>query len=162
MARKPTSLSGRKAAARAKAASSPSSVEISVPASICRAVARDFKERGITQAGAAKLLNIEPKSVANQVSGNRPFSKKSAKLYAATFGYSEPYLLTGKGTLFKPKDVVPEVQVGEDGRVSITLEQYQSLEKRASMLEQIVTMLNTAGVRVPVEIHLSGNINKLK
>ena len=116
--------------------------EISVPVSICRAVARDFKERGITQVGAAKLLKIEPKSVANQISGNRPFSKKSAKLYADTFGYSEPYLLTGEGSLLRATGLAPKISVGEDGHVTVSLEQYKALEQRVAILEKFVTMLD--------------------
>lgn len=75
------------------------SVQMS-PANICLAISQDFKKRGITQAGAASRLGVEVKAVANQVSGKRPFSKKTAQLYASTFGYNEAFLLHGEGSLY--------------------------------------------------------------
>ena len=69
------------------------------PDLICRTVASDFKLMGITHEDAAKLLGVDKRTVSNQISGKRPFGKKSAHRYAEVFGYDEPYLLYGIGGL---------------------------------------------------------------
>ena len=150
MARKPSSPKGINVAL-AKAAMAPAKKEITFPATVCRAVARDFKERGITHVGAAKMLEIEPKAVANQVSGNRPFSKKSAKLYAKVFGYSEPYLLTGEGSLMDEKKEKKSVGMNDVVSATVSLDQYKALEMRVAILEKFITMMDVTD-KSPVKI----------
>ena len=117
-------------------------------AEICRAVASDFKLKGITQADAAQLLQVDPKAVANQISGKRPFGKKTAKLYASTFGYSEPFLLYGEGNLLTTHS---SKSLGHDGElVTISLDQYKSLEQRVAILEKLVTMMDVSTPTKPV------------
>lgn len=106
-------------------------------AEICRAVAKDLKRRGYTQAQAAELMNIHPKSVANQISGKRAFGKKAAHIYAKAFGYSEAYLLHGEGSLLEtPKEETPATEA-----VILTLAQYKELIRRITSLEQSVANL---------------------
>lgn len=111
--------------------------EILSAADICRIVAKDLKQRGFTQAKAAELMQIDPKAVANQISGKRAFGKKAARKYANTFGYSEAFLLHGEGTLTgKPK----EESAGTEA-VILTRTQFQELIKRISSLENTVARL---------------------
>ena len=112
--------------------------EILSAADICRIVAKDLKQRGFTQAKAAELMQIDPKAVANQISGKRAFGKKAARRYANTFGYSEAFLLHGEGTLTgKPK----EESIGTEA-VILTRTQFQELVQRIASLEETVTRLN--------------------
>ena len=62
---------------------------------ICRIVAADFKLKGITHAAAGERLGVT-----NQLSGRRPFGKKTAHAYALAFGYNEEFLLHGFGFLY--------------------------------------------------------------
>lgn len=71
------------------------------PEDICRTVAADFKAHNISHAEAADMLQVKTRSVSNQISGKRPFGKKTAQKYAKAFGYEESFLLYGLGTLRK-------------------------------------------------------------
>lgn len=107
-------------------------------ADICRIVAKDLKQRGYTHAKAAEVMRIDAKAVANQISGKRAFGKKAARLYAQAFGYSEPFLLHGEGTL--NGDSKEEEERTE--AVILTQTQYKELIQRISTLEQTVSRLN--------------------
>ena len=118
------------------------------PVDICLTVARDFKEQGITQAGAASRLGIGVKAVANQISGKRPFSKKTARLYAETFGYSETYLLHGEGPLYVTQ---PSARIISDKKAQTValkaaleraLQQNQDLEQRVLVLEKQIARMS--------------------
>ena len=50
---------------------------------ICRIVAADFKLKGITHAAAGERLGVKKQVVTNQLSGRRPFGKKTAHAYAS-------------------------------------------------------------------------------
>ena len=109
-----------------------------VPAAdICRAVAKDLKKRGFTQAKAAELMEIDPKAVANQISGKRAFGKKAARRYAQAFGYSEAFLLHGEGTLMG----TPKEEPAATEAVILTQAQFQQLIQRIASLENDVTRL---------------------
>ena len=66
---------------------------------ICKAIALDFKEKGITHQIAAERLGKTTSAVTNQISGKKPFSRKTAEQYAKEFGYSVYFLLYGEGEL---------------------------------------------------------------
>ena len=104
-------------------------------ADICRAVAKDLKQRGYTQAQAAELMRISPKAEANQISGKRAFGKKAARLYSHYFGYSEPFLLHGEGSL--TGETKTNTMVAKKA-IILTEEQYEQLIHRISTLEKTV------------------------
>ena len=115
------------------------------PEEICRNIASDFKLMGLTQAKAAAQLGIDPKAVANQISGKRAFGKKAAKLYAKAFGYNEAYLLYGEGGLKEgpmPATVKVTVPNTADETITISLKDFQALKNRVELLEKFVTMLD--------------------
>ena len=111
-------------------------------AAICKAVASDFKLKGLTQVGAAQLLNVDPKSVANQVSGRRPFGKKTAKLYAETFGYSEPFLLHGEGQLLSSAGSPKAVRMGD--QITLSAHELEDLKERIAYLEKSLRRIELA------------------
>ena len=68
-------------------------------AAICKAIAVDFKVKGLTHETAAGQLGCSKQTVSNQISGKKKFSLKTAQKYAETFGYNLEFLLFGKGEL---------------------------------------------------------------
>ena len=102
------------------------------PAEICRTVNADFKLQGITHAEAAQRLGVERRSVSNQLSGKRPFTKKGALRYAQVFGYDETFLLFGKGELRKR-------QQKKKALIETLASQY-SERQNAGLLEEVHAM----------------------
>lgn len=82
--------------------------DVKDPAEICKAIAVDFKRRGLTHRTAGEMLGLSKQSVSNQISGKKPFSLKAAQRYADTLGYDIRFLLFGKGNLYP--NIKPEVQ----------------------------------------------------
>ncbi|MBO4670682.1 MAG: hypothetical protein J5640_02420 [Bacteroidales bacterium] len=103
---------------------------------ICRAVAADFKLRGITHAAAAEKLLVEPRSVSNQISGKRPFGKKSAQKYAATFGYDEAFLLYGTGSLKKEVQAPVFVPTMRGDMVTLPRDQWERIMRLLEKAEE--------------------------
>jgi transcriptional regulator with XRE-family HTH domain len=63
------------------------------------AIARYFKSQGITQKEVARRLGYASvNSVSNQIAYGR-FGKRVAAKWAKEFGFSENYLMTGRGSL---------------------------------------------------------------
>ena len=127
------------------------------PALICRAVASDFKLRGITHQQAAGMLGVEKRTVSNQISGKRPFGKKSAQKYAQVFGYEEPFLLYGIGELKKGQvsKSVPVILHQPEDNLS-------ALSARIDILEKIVAMQSKEIVRLQAKNKLSRSVVKSK
>lgn len=72
----------------------------------------DFRSRGLTYTDAAAMLGTTRAAVAMQLSGTRPFSAKSAELWARVFDYSPTRLLFGTGPLYADgTDVVDDKSV---------------------------------------------------
>ncbi len=115
---------------------------------ICRAVAADFKLRGITHVEAAQKLGVVPRSVSNQISGKRPFGKKSAQKYAAAFGYDEPFLLYGTGKLRRDDRVVTVgIPTVREDVVTISREEWDSIQRRLTKLERMQRHTGSRGLR---------------
>lgn len=114
-------------------------------ADICRIVAKDLKQKGYTQAKAAEIMQIDPKAVANQISGKRAFGKKAARRYALAFGYSEPFLLHGEGTLTGAGPQPKQESLGTEA-VILTQQQFQELVQRINTLEESIARLKTTGI----------------
>lgn len=65
---------------------------------ICGAVRGYFSTHKITMKMVADRLGVSSSAVTNQLAGKQ-FTSKMAKRYAEEFGFSEEYLLFGKGSL---------------------------------------------------------------
>lgn len=126
-------------------------------AAICRAVASDFKLRGLTHQDAADMLGVEKRTVSNQISGKRPFGKKSAKRYAEVFGYEEPFLLYGEGDLKKStytnkvtklvmKRFLP-VGPEQNNEITALVQRIYDLEQQVSSQKDQISRLSAKQVR---------------
>lgn len=62
-----------------------------------------FSEAGISQTEVARMLNVQPAAVSNQLNG-RTFGKNSAAKWSRTFGFCTTWLLTGNGPMFDPQN----------------------------------------------------------
>lgn len=58
-----------------------------------------FSEAGISQTDVAKILNVQPAAVSNQLNG-RSFGKNSASKWSKAFGFRTNWLITGEGPMF--------------------------------------------------------------
>ncbi len=58
-----------------------------------------FSEAGISQTEVARILNVQPAAVSNQLNG-RSFGKNSAAKWSKAFGFRLSWLLTGEGPMF--------------------------------------------------------------
>ena len=109
-------------------------------AAICKAVAVDFKMKGLTHEMAASQLGCSKQTVSNQISGKKKFSLKSAQKYAETFGYNLEFLLFGKGELngcptnVNSKDVATTVPVRNEVSASISVKQLKQIRSLLRVL----------------------------
>ena len=62
-----------------------------------------FSEAGISQMEVARVLNVQPAAVSNQLNG-RSFGKNSAAKWSNAFGFRINWLLTGEGPMFDPQN----------------------------------------------------------
>lgn len=60
-----------------------------------------FSEAGMSQVDVAKVLDVQPAAVSNQLNG-RAFGKNSAAKWSNAFGFRINWLLTGEGPMFDP------------------------------------------------------------
>lgn len=72
-----------------------------------------FSEAGISQMEVAKMLEVQPAAVSNQLNG-RPFGKNSAAKWSNAFGFRTGWLLTGEGPMFDPENVTHTDGMTED------------------------------------------------
>lgn len=70
---------------------------------IGRKIKEYFSEAGISQTEVAKILDVQPAAVSNQLNG-RSFGKNSAAKWSNAFGFRTNWLLTGEGPMFDPQD----------------------------------------------------------
>ena len=73
---------------------------------VAQAIEEYFNSIDINQTIAAKRLGVTPQAVSLQL--KQPFGKNVAKKWAKQFGFDEEFLMTGKGSLFAPPDLLPE------------------------------------------------------
>lgn len=93
---------------------------------ICKAVALDWKARGITHQVAAETLGKTKAIIDTQISGNKRFSLKMAAEFAEAFGYSTNFLVWGRGELF-PTMKKENVVSFEDSSMQLDLTDMASL-----------------------------------
>ena len=69
------------------------------PAEIGKKIKEYFSEAGMSQMEVARVLNVQPAAVSNQLNG-RPFGKNSAAKWSNAFGFRAGWLMTGEGPMF--------------------------------------------------------------
>lgn len=67
---------------------------------IATAVKRYLGGQCMTLKDAGDILGLGRSAVSNQLQGERPFGKATARRWAAAFGFDPHYLRTGEGSLF--------------------------------------------------------------
>lgn len=72
-----------------------------------------FKEKGLTQDAIARRFGVSQAYINGLLTGKRPFGKKQAQRWNEEFGFSEAWLLTGKGAMFEEteSDLPPVTRV---------------------------------------------------
>lgn len=101
------------------------------PEEVMKSISADFKQKGITQAVAAKKLGYSSKqTLANLISQKKYLSGIQALKFHEAFNYSQKYLMTGEGEL------------NEDP--TLRYESYQEMSPR-DYLVTLATDLNAGG-----------------
>lgn len=72
-----------------------------VSENICKALQEYFDKQGLTQVAIAEKLGVSKAYVNSLFTGKRPFGKKQAEIWEATFGISRAFLLSGEGEMLK-------------------------------------------------------------
>ena len=93
------------------------------PGDICKVIAKDLKERGITHKELATMIGKTKSVVSSQISGKKSFSKEMASLFSRALGYNIKFLLYGEGPL-KDDSIVRDivsVPSGERGDLDISI-----------------------------------------
>ena len=116
---------------------------------ICKAIAVDFKVKGLTHETAASQLGCSKQTVSNQISGKKKFSLKTAQRYAETFGYNLEFLLFGKGELngsssgLVSVDEAPSVQESDECSASISVKQLNQIQDLLRVLLPLALLLHS-------------------
>ena len=130
-------------------------------AAICKAIAVDFKVKGLTHETAASQLECSKQTVSNQISGKKKFSLKTAQRYAETFGYNLEFLLFGKGELngsssgLVSVDEAPSVQESDECSASISV-------KQLNQIQDLLRVLNNNDACNAFDAVLAGDESKYK
>ena len=74
------------------------------PSEIGKRIKEYFSEAGLSQTEVARMLDVQPAAVSNQLNG-RPFGKNSAAKWSNVFGFRPNWLLTGEGPIFDTSDM---------------------------------------------------------
>lgn len=102
---------------------------------ICGAIRGYFSVNKITMKEVADRLGVTSGAVTNQLAG-RQFSAKMAKRYAEEFGFSEDYLLFGRGSLVE--DNHEHLKVENEGDLSRLIRIIESQQETIAVLAQKV------------------------
>ena len=124
-------------------------------AAICKAIAVDFKVKGLTHETAASQLGCSKQTVSNQISGKKKFSLKTAQRYAETFGYNLEFLLFGKGELngTQPLNSVVDVEQ-KTSEVEPTVAE---LKKQVRLARRLFRIMNNPDAIAAYEAVMSGD-----
>ena len=70
---------------------------------IGRAIKSYMVEHGISNTEAAAKVGVTPQALSGFITGTKALGRQTAAKFAAAFGFSETYLLTGDGSLVPEK-----------------------------------------------------------
>lgn len=124
-------------------------------AAICKAIAVDFKVKGLTHEIAASRLGCSKQTVSNQISGKKKFSLKSAQKYAETFGYNLEFLLFGKGELNGSLPATPVSDAESTG--SEEGPSVDELKRQVRLAKTLFRILNNPDAIAAFDAVVSGN-----
>ena len=124
-------------------------------AAICKAIAVDFKVKGLTHETAASQLGCSKQTVSNQISGKKKFSLKTAQRYAETFGYNLEFLLFGKGELNGTQLLNSVVDVEQ--KTSEVEPSVAELKKQVRLARRLFRIMNNPDAIAAYEAVMSGD-----
>ena len=124
-------------------------------AAICKAIAVDFKVKGLTHETAASQLGCSKQTVSNQISGKKKFSLKTAQRYAETFGYNLEFLLFGKGELNGTQPLNSVVDVEQ--KTSEVEPSVAELKKQVRLARRLFRIMNNPDAIAAYEAVMSGD-----
>lgn len=122
---------------------------------IALAIREEFKRRKLTLTAAAEMLGVVVGGMGAYVNGKRPFGGNIAKKWAAAFGFSEEFLMFGRGELVQREDntqtPTPQEQTAapttnhQDG-VFIPSETLQMYNDMAASIRNLTELLGGVGI----------------
>ena len=127
-------------------------------AAICKAIAVDFKVKGLTHETAASRLGCGKQTVSNQISGKKKFSLKTAQKYAETFGYNLEFLLFGKGELNGSQQITSVIEV--ESKASDEEPTVAELKKQVRLARRLFRIMNNPDAIAAFEAVMAGDDKK--
>ena len=127
-------------------------------AAICKAIAVDFKVKGLTHETAASQLGCGKQTVSNQISGKKKFSLKTAQKYAETFGYNLEFLLFGKGELNGSQHITSVNEV--ESKASDEEPTVAELKKQVRLARRLFRIMNNPDAIAAFEAVMAGDDKK--
>ena len=127
-------------------------------AAICKAIAVDFKVKGLTHETAAGQLGCSKQTVSNQISGKKKFSLKTAQKYAETFGYNLEFLLFGKGELNGSQQITSVIEV--ESKASDEEPTVAELKKQVRLARRLFRIMNNPDAIAAFEAVMAGDDKK--
>lgn len=85
---------------------------------VCLSVAAFFKRNRISYDDAARALGQSKQTIYNRISSKKYFSPSVAKRWWEAFGFSEAFLVSGRGELMEEEGIEPSDNFPEGGDVS--------------------------------------------
>lgn len=122
---------------------------------ICKAIAVDFKVKGLTHEAAASRLGCSKQTVSNQISGKKKFSLKSAQKYAETFGYNLEFLLFGKGELNGSQQMTSVVDI--EPKTSDEEPSVAELKRQVRLARRLFRIMNNPDAIEAFEAVMAGD-----
>lgn len=113
---------------------------------ILKAVREELRRRKITNKMAAEMLGISPQGVSNQLAGVRGFTRRTAEQWAAAFGFSEEFLMFGRGTLVPQTQEQTAAPTNSQDGVFIPSETLQMYNDMAASIRNLTELLGGVGL----------------
>lgn len=105
---------------------------------IANEIRAEFARLGMSIAQVADILKTSPASISNYLCGSKIGTNMARRMNDA-FGFSEVFLVTGAGTLYKEPE--PEKQVDTIERLTAIVERQQTaIEQLTALVEKLVEM----------------------
>lgn len=115
---------------------------VATPEEVCRAVATDLRNQGITHEEVGKSIGKTRSIVSNVLSSKKRFSKAMASLFNRAYGYNINYLLYGEGPMKGDQVIHDLVQVPSAGYSGSDRDNILILSSLLDCAEGILRVIN--------------------
>lgn len=116
---------------------------------VSQAIEDYFHRIGITKVDAARMLEITPQAVSQQL--RLPFGKNSSSKWANTFGFNRSFLLSGEGELLNKPDLSQSAQ-----------REYDKAERALAQIEEDRMERNAIYVEDPMREEIEKEIESFR